>query len=151
MKIDEVTMLFSDIVGFTAICSSCTPLMVINMLNSLYTQFDYYCGELDVYKVNLSKKVYLNILHLFKNMHVLINRLIYPISFLTKYVFCESFGCFFIANDTNPTRAHNAFAQILMESVVSSSSRFLCVVLSITHYHFIFMHDMCFCFRYCFI
>lgn len=54
MKIDEVTMLFSDIVGFTAICSSCTPLMVINMLNSLYTQFDYFCGELDVYKVSLS-------------------------------------------------------------------------------------------------
>ncbi|XP_071124790.1 guanylate cyclase soluble subunit alpha-1-like [Mytilus edulis] len=51
MKIDEVTMLFSDIVGFTAICSSCTPLTVINMLNSLYTQFDHFCGDLDVYKV----------------------------------------------------------------------------------------------------
>ncbi|XP_052281863.1 guanylate cyclase soluble subunit alpha-2-like isoform X2 [Dreissena polymorpha] len=48
--IDNVTMLFSDIVGFTAICSSCSPMDVINMLNSLYTFFDNCCGFLDVYK-----------------------------------------------------------------------------------------------------
>lgn len=49
--IENVTMLFSDIVGFTAICSSCTPLDVINMLSALYTNFDHCCGMLDVYKV----------------------------------------------------------------------------------------------------
>lgn len=47
----DVTMLFSDIVGFTSICSSATPFQVISMLESLYRVFDEYCGIFDVYKV----------------------------------------------------------------------------------------------------
>ncbi|XP_036709438.1 guanylate cyclase soluble subunit alpha-1 isoform X2 [Balaenoptera musculus] len=50
-RFGDVTMLFSDIVGFTAICARCSPLQVITMLNALYTRFDRQCGELDVYKV----------------------------------------------------------------------------------------------------
>ena len=56
-KVNDTTMLFSDIVGFTAICSSCKPMMVVNMLNALYTQFDTFCGILDVYKVSDLTKV----------------------------------------------------------------------------------------------
>ena len=50
---DNVTILFSDIVGFTSICSTTTPFMVIKMLEDLYSQFDEFCGVLDVYKVNI--------------------------------------------------------------------------------------------------
>ena len=48
---DNVTMLFSDLVGFTAICATATPMEVISLLQSLYTRFDALCGHLDVYKV----------------------------------------------------------------------------------------------------
>ncbi|KAJ6632649.1 Head-specific guanylate cyclase [Pseudolycoriella hygida] len=44
-------MLFSDIVGFTSICSTATPFMVISMLEMLYKDFDEFCGFFDVYKV----------------------------------------------------------------------------------------------------
>lgn len=44
-------MLFSDLVGFTAICATATPMDVISLLQSLYTQFDGFCDDLDVYKV----------------------------------------------------------------------------------------------------
>lgn len=47
----DVTMLFSDIVGFTSICSRATPFMVISMLEELYKEFDEACGYFDVYKV----------------------------------------------------------------------------------------------------
>ena len=48
-----VTILFSDIKGFTTICNSCQPMQVVSMLNSLFTKFDRKSEEHEVYKVSM--------------------------------------------------------------------------------------------------
>lgn len=54
----NVTLLFSDIVGFTSVCSTASPFEVINMLESLYKVFDEFCGYFDVYKVEVRNAFY---------------------------------------------------------------------------------------------
>ncbi|KAL3317685.1 Guanylate cyclase soluble subunit beta-2, partial [Cichlidogyrus casuarinus] len=44
------TILFSDIVTFTNIASQCSPMQVVNMLNSLYSLFDKACARTTAYK-----------------------------------------------------------------------------------------------------
>uniref|UniRef100_H2YUP4 guanylate cyclase n=1 Tax=Ciona savignyi TaxID=51511 RepID=H2YUP4_CIOSA len=47
----DVTVLFSDIVGFTNICTRITPMQVVSILNTIYTVFDLLSERYAIFKV----------------------------------------------------------------------------------------------------
>lgn len=50
--LNDVTLLYADIVGFTAWSAGRTPSEVIEMLSDLFTNFDKMCVKHKVYKVH---------------------------------------------------------------------------------------------------
>ncbi|KAG2462035.1 GCYB2 cyclase, partial [Polypterus senegalus] len=55
----ECTILFSDVVTFTNICSQCEPIQIVFMLNSMYLKFDRLTTVHDVYKVETIGDAYM--------------------------------------------------------------------------------------------
>ena len=51
-EFSSVSILFSDIVSFTPMCSRLHPMEVVCVLNALYVAYDELCEEHSVYKVS---------------------------------------------------------------------------------------------------
>ncbi|XP_059369658.1 guanylate cyclase soluble subunit beta-2-like [Carassius carassius] len=58
-EFEECTVLFSDVVTFTTICSECEPIQIVSMLNSIYLKFDRLTTVHNIYKVETIGDAYM--------------------------------------------------------------------------------------------
>jgi serine/threonine protein kinase len=65
---DLVSVIFSDIVGFTDISTELGPLKVSNMLDSLYIAFDKIAGRHNIFKVETIGDAYMGVTNLMNTM-----------------------------------------------------------------------------------
>jgi class 3 adenylate cyclase len=56
---ESCTILFSDVVGFTTMCASLTPMEVVAILNEMYTKFDKCLEAHNCYKVETIGDAYM--------------------------------------------------------------------------------------------
>jgi class 3 adenylate cyclase len=56
---DQVTIFFSDIIGFTSMAGEMSPIQVMKMLNELYSEFDKICAKHKIYKVETIGDAYM--------------------------------------------------------------------------------------------
>lgn len=58
-EFDSVSILFSDIVSFTPMCSRLGPMQVVGVLNTMSTAYDRLCEKFNVYKVEMIGDAYM--------------------------------------------------------------------------------------------
>ena len=55
---DNVTIMFSYMVGFAEICSQASAMKIVECINNVFTMFDNIIDRYDVFKVNLFAFIY---------------------------------------------------------------------------------------------